>query len=82
MLDCSLSNPWRDEPCGHAATDTIELVGIVDSIGGRFSVTEIVGTGSKWRRNVVVETSSFIEGDDEKRVVPLRTSSEGFVDLA
>jgi hypothetical protein len=79
LLNCSLGDPWRDEERRDTATKTVKLIGIVFASRSLLSIGEVVRAGSKWGRNVVVETTSLIKGKDKESI--LRTSTERLVDL-
>lgn len=81
LLNFARRDPWGDKPSRNTATKTVELLGVDDTVRSGLRVGQVVRTRSQRGRNVVVETTGLIKGNDEKGVLPLRTSTEGLVDL-
>lgn len=81
LLNISLADPGRDQEGRDTTTKTVEREGVALAIGSGSSVGQVVRSGSQWWRDVVVETTSLIESDDEEGVLPLRRGTERFVDI-
>jgi hypothetical protein len=81
LLNFTLGDPWRDEESRHAATKTVELVGILFAICRGLGIREVIGAGGKWGRNMVVEATGLIEGKNEQSILPLWTSTERLIDF-
>src|SRR5690606_15912427 len=76
MHNCLAVDPWRnhDRWDTHSQTRKVETVGRTLVIGWRNAVL-------RWR-NVVVDSSMLIIGDDEKRRIPKRRVADGVVDVS
>lgn len=74
-------DPRRNEEGGNPSTEPVKLVCISLPVGRLLGVCQIVRTGCKRRRNVVVETTALIVCDNEERVFPLRGGTEGVINV-
>jgi hypothetical protein len=81
LLNVSRGNPRRDDPGRQTASKTIKLEGILVLVRGSDGVSKVIRARRKRRRDVVMETSSLIESDDEEGVLPLRSVADGIVHL-
>lgn len=81
LLDNALANPRRNKKSRNAATQTVELEGVVASGGHLLGVSKLVGARGERRRNMVMEATGLVEGQDKKSFVPLRAGAERLVDV-
>lgn len=80
-LDVALGSVRREQPGRDTATETVEAESVRAAIVGLLGVGLVVRADGKGRGNVIEESTSLIEGDEEKGLVPLRTGADGVVDL-
>ena len=80
-LDNALLNPGRNKQGRNTAAETVEFEGVVSSRWNFLGVSEVIRSRCQWWRNVVVETTCLIVGQDEEGLVPLGTGAEGIVDV-
>ena len=80
VLNDTLTNPRRQQNGRDTNTETSEVKGGVLSVMSQFSVGQAIASRNIDRRsNVVSETATLIEGDDEESLVPLRSIAKSFV---
>lgn len=79
LLNNALADPRRDKEGRDTAAETVKWEGIVIAIGGLEGESKVVGAGGQRGRDVVVETTALVEGEEEEGVVPLRACVEGVV---
>lgn len=82
LLHRCLANPWGDEEGWDTTSETVEGESVLLTGRGRSGVGEVVGRSGKRRRNVVVETTTLVEGQDEQALVPLGACAESVIDAA
>jgi len=58
-------DPRTDQPGGQAAAQAIEFKDVRLAGGCGLGVGEIIGADSQWGRDMVVETTGFVKGDNE-----------------
>lgn len=80
-LDNALLNPWRNKQSRNAAPEAIERESVLAARGHLLGVSQIVRPRGQRRRNVVMEATSLVVGQDEERLVPLGAGSDGLVDI-
>lgn len=70
-----------DQESGHTATQTVEVKGVVLSVGGSFGISLVVRVDSSRGRDVVEETTCLIVSQQKERFFPLGTVAESLIDL-
>ena len=81
LLNIALADPRRDEKSGDTATQTVELKSVLLAVGGFLGVGQVVRASGQGGRNVVVEATALVEGEDEEGLLPLGAGTERLVDL-
>lgn len=81
LLNHSLTNPRRDQNSRDATTETVEGESVFLAVGRSLGVCEVIGSNSERGRDVIVETTRLVEGEDEEGLVPLGRGTEGIVDV-
>lgn len=81
VLDVALGGVGRDQPGRHTATEAVKSQGVVLTVGSSLSVSLLIRTDGSGRGDVVEETTRLVVGNQEKRLLPLRTGADGIVDL-
>lgn len=65
LLYMPSGDPRTDQPGGQTAAQAIELKGVRLAGGCGLGVGEIVWADSQWGRDMVVETTGFVKGDNK-----------------
>lgn len=81
VFNVALGRVRRDKPRRHAATQTVKGEGVVGTIGSSLNVGLVIRADGKRGLDVVVEAACFVEGEEEKGLVPLRACPDRVVDL-
>lgn len=81
LLNVALVDPGRDEESGDTTTQTVEFKSVLFAVGSLLGVGQVVRASGQGGRNVVVETTALVEGEDEESLLPLGAGTERFVDL-
>lgn len=81
LLNKALSNPRRDKDSRNTSTESVELELVLRAVWRGLGVGEVIWARGQRRRDVVVETTSLVEGQDEEGFVPLGAGAEGIIDV-
>ena len=81
LLDLPLADPRRDQQGRDPPAKTIELERVLAAVRRILSVGQVIRSDGQRRRDVVVETTSLIEGENEESLIPLRAGPECIVHI-
>lgn len=80
-LNVALGGIRRQQPGRDTTTQTVEAESVLAAVISFLGVGLVVRADGKRGRNMVVESTCLIEGDEEKGLLPLRAGADGIVDL-
>lgn len=81
LLDVSLLTVRGDNPGRHAATQTVEVKSVFLTVLRSLSVGQVVRADGERGRDMVVEATGLVVGNEEQGLVPLRALANGIIDL-
>jgi hypothetical protein len=81
MFYNTLTHPRRDQHGRNTNTETTEIKSGVLSISSLLSVSQFIASRNVSRRDdVIAKTATFVKGEDEQGLMPLRGASQSLID--